>query len=153
MSEYGDYNKVQIIKSFDTAEEILFGGFQLTENKELAHIIGHFYLEGALPTTETMQLKICSDEDGTVVLFSSNAVNLSDAEGITSRKFFTIRFDFSRQNINKNYRYYPKLVLTNYTRTAGYYIGALLDWPNQVNVNANNAFNRPIKYEVHGYTL
>lgn len=148
---YGDFSDKLFVKTIDTGEDLMLGGFKVAANQEIAHMVVHFHFNNHLPTIETAKIQIHADELGGSLLFESDVVNLSDVENIAADWIGAVRFDFARQNISKEFYYYPKLVLANYTRGAGY-IATVLDYPDETNtISVSSVTSYPTKFEVVGY--
>lgn len=126
----------QLITVMDTSDTIDFGAFQAEESMEIAHIRAAIYVQGTASAggSETLQLRLHTSTDLTASYAQSNVVTLdsiiTDIGGANQGVIGWARFDFSRENINKELNYQVSAVATNYTRNADtFYIGFLRDFP------------------------
>lgn len=127
-----DFPDQQYVKTADTSETIGMGGFKASAKMELFYIRAAVYINGvsSLGGSETMQMTIYADNEGTKQLFQSSSINVSDIDGIGSTNWIgLVRFTFARQQINPNITYYPRISLSNYTRSGDtFYIGFPYDY-------------------------
>jgi hypothetical protein len=148
-----DLPKYSYVKTVNTGEEILLGAYKQKNHTEVAYMNLYIFIEGGQPTLETMKIEVHRNAAGTMKAFESNTISLSDILNPSPTRWKGwVRFDFNRQNMNKNFYYFPKLIIANYTRTPTYYISTELDWPIQSNPSiTNNPIGRAMKLEIKGY--
>ena len=91
-----------------------------------------FHIRGTSVGTETITIALYADEAMNVPVASSTRL-LTDFE-ITSSGYNRVRFDFSGESLDPDLEYYIGISTTNYTRVGDtFFIGAILDWPEQIN--------------------
>lgn len=140
------------VKTINTGEDILTGGFKLNDHMDLQHMIVYLLIKGEFPTTETAKLEVHRNNACTSLYCTSNTINLSDIKLNTKDYLVKVRFDFNKQPINKNFYYYPKIILSNYTRSSSYFLGVVYDWPVEVySTGSSNPLAQPLKTEIFGY--
>ena len=149
---FKNFSEYLYIKTFDNDERARFGSFQTQDNMELGHIRTVAYINGTLAGTEKMRLKVYSDLGFNNLMFISDWSNFSDLEKIKDYLFY-LRFDFDRQNINKNNKYHVACEIANYNRNGDiFYIGIAHDFPHPVYDNSENLFyNHPLVMQIFGY--
>jgi hypothetical protein len=127
------------------------GSFQETLSGELKYIRSAIYIENvsSLGGSERMRIKIYSDSSLTGLLYTSEWSNISSITNLGSTNWLGwIRFDFNKENINKNLIYYAKIETDNYTSG----ISVLYDFPFAVYDNGEDIFqNRPIMLQIFTY--
>ena len=135
----------------DSSTEAYLGGFEVTTNQELGHIVLHMYKHGAHVGTEQFRLAIYTSEDRSDTPFYSETLDVSDITSMTSDGWKgRVRFDFDRQNINTVSTYHVTLDPVSYSRTGDtFYFGAVLD--NPLTINTNNTPQAGAAMEVWGY--
>jgi len=149
---FKNFSEYLYIKTYDNAENARFGSFQTQDNMELGHIRTVAYIRGTLSGTEKMRLKVYSDVGYRNLMFVSDWSNFSDIE-IQKDFLFYLRFDFDRQNINKNNRYHVTGEIADYTRNGNdFYFGIAHDFPHPVYDNSEDLFyNHPLVMQIFGY--
>ncbi len=143
---FKDFADTQYVKTIDTGEAPEMGTFQPAKNAELAHVRVLIYIQDvtALGGSEQIQCKIYSDPNFAALQYTSSLTSLSGITNIgTTNWLGFIRIDFNRENLNKNITYYPRVNLTNYTRSANaFFIGLSRDYPFPIYDNSQNFFYR-----------
>lgn len=153
------FSEYQYIKVMDTAEIVKLGGFQLSTSNELKYIRVLTFINGTLGGSENLRINIYGDAGHSKKIFSSNWINLNNqienelGAIVTGNWFGLLRFDFERQNINKNIRYYASVESNSYTRNGDtFYIGFSHDYPfPRYSSGANAAYESNIAFEIFGY--
>lgn len=150
---YLKFPSILKIKTADTSEIVNLGKYKVNQNEEIAYARPGIYVHGTPGGSETLQLRIHTGDDLTAVYASSNTVSLSGFT--TDYNLGVIRFDFNRQNINKNLFYTHSIVINNYTRNADtFYIGFIMDFPdvNKIYSSVSNPTDgEPAALQLFGY--
>jgi hypothetical protein len=121
------FPSVLLIKTFDTAEIVNLGSFKLSESGELEHIQSWVYIKGTPAGNERIRLRVHTTSDTSRVYAQSDWVAASD---LGANFLGWVRFDFSLQNMNKNFFYWISAETQNYTRNADtLYFGITYDYP------------------------
>jgi len=132
---YGQFPETLLVKSIDTSETVELGQFQPTANGEIAHIRAHMFKHGTIGGSESVTISIHTSSDLTTAYATSDAVTFATIQNssnlnTTGDWIGWFRFDFNRENLNKNQTYYVSCTLTNYTRNSDtYYAGLVYDFP------------------------
>lgn len=152
----GQFPEEQSTKVFDTGEEFILGCFGGGEHREMAHMRTLLYINGvtSLAGSETLQINIYSDATLTDLMFSSTPSSISDITDIGSTNWLGwIRFDFDRENLNKNLNYYATAKVSNYTRNLdAFYMGLCFNQQNPTySYGTTNLNAAPITFEIFGY--
>jgi hypothetical protein len=143
-----DFAKNLYMKTFDTNETNLMGSFKALKNGELKYVRALLYVHGALAGTEKVRIKIYSDSLYENLLYVSDWSPLQDTEWLG-----WLRFDFHRENINKNIEYWIAAEITGYTRNADLmYVAQSFDFPWPVYENGEDYFyNHPLAFQLFMY--
>ena len=129
------FSKTQMIQAIDTSEKLDLGGFQPATNGELKHVTLGLLKVGLLSSSMTVKLGLHLSTDFTAQFAFSSEIFVTNIEAgnadITTDTWRAIvRFDFARQNINKNQNYRFSLQTTNYTRVGDTsYLAVVRDEP------------------------
>lgn len=129
---YGQFAKIKVVNVFDSDEDILLGSFKPAHNSELKHIRSEILIHGNLSSSERFRIKIGLTDDSTAAYATSDWVLASAFDDSSASKDWIgwVRFDFNRENINKNETYNVWLEIDNYTRNADtFYAGVIFDYP------------------------
>lgn len=155
------FNDFQLVKIMDTSETVEIGQLTPKNNGEIQYIRLCVYKLGTLtPSNLTLTCRLHTSSDLTAVYAASTAVTLAtveDADNLntTGDWLSWVRFDFSRQNINKNLSYYVSCIATNYTRNADtFYIGFPYGFPYPTynpSSNINNFTDGPLAMQWFSY--
>lgn len=153
------FSEYQYIKVMDTSELIKLGGFKLSSSNEISAIRVLTFINGTLGGSEQLRINIYSDVGHSKKIFHSNWTSLngtiSDENGtiITGNWFGLLRFDFNRENINKNIFYYASVESQSYNRNGDtFYLGFAHDYPySRYSQGANAAYEANIAFEIFGY--
>jgi hypothetical protein len=141
------FNDYQLIKTIDTSETLEIGQLTPKNNSEIAHIRLCMFKTGTMPSNTTATCNIHTSSDLTTAYASSTAVTMLDAEAAdelnTSTAWISwIRFDFARENLNKNISYYVSLTTANYTRSGDtFYMGVAYGYPYPTYDPSSNILN------------
>lgn len=125
-TQYPDEQRVRILG--DSGEVQGLGGWKFAEHRELKWMRAMLHIEGTPSGSEQIRLSIYSKSDLGVRLFSSDWVDIADIGAGGTYWRGRVRFDFDRQFLNKNSRYYLAAETQNYTRTSSFSIGIEADW-------------------------
>ena len=129
---YKEFFEGKVLNVFDDGDTIELAQFKPTNNSELAHIRADLLIHGNLSGGERMRCKIGLTSDDTAPYATSDWVTLTDTDDSDgSNDWLTwLRFDFDRENINKNQTYFVWLEIDSYTRVADtFYVAVSFDWP------------------------
>lgn len=129
-----NYNKYSAVKTIDTGEDILLGGFKFDSDFDVIHMVLFILVQGGPVTTEQMKIEVHGEENCVSKLFESNTINIMDINSTSSVWRGYVRFDFNYQNINKDIYYYLRLVTTNYTRGLNV-LATFFDWEDVINLH------------------
>lgn len=132
---HGQFPKEFYVKPFDTGTPSKLCEFVSDVDMELSHIVVSILKNGTSAGSESLQLKIYTSWDLTKAAYASSSARLLTATGAANNECWLgrLRFDFDRVNIEAGVSYYLVLETTSYTRSnLTYYLGAVLDWPDQV---------------------
>lgn len=154
-----NFANIQYFKTFDSAEEVRMGTFQVDNNCELKYIRVLFlmYAVASRGGTERIRTKVYSDIEHTTVLYTSDwvSVNLTNISNLADSHSWLgwLRTDFSKQNMNKNIPYYLSCQIDNYTRNAdAFYCGLSYDFPHPIYDNGETSFRyHPLAACIFGY--
>jgi len=144
----------------DTSEKINTGGFKVTENGELGSMRVLLHINGvsSLAGSEELVLTLYSDAALTKPVYVSSASTIAaiaavdDTFGNNENWVGWLRFDFARENINKNIYYYPGIEANNYTRVADFWMGFSYDFPAPVYDNGESSFfKHNLAYQIFTY--
>ena len=145
-----DFPKQLLVKTIDTSEVLNLGGFQVAESEERQYARVLIYRNGTAGGSETLQVKTHVNTDFSQSYADSNVVSLSSV----STNLTWIRFDFNRENWNKNLTYYLSLTVNNYTRNADvFYLGVPFDFPYPVygDYSGTNYTDHTLAVQLFGY--
>lgn len=131
---HGQFPDEFYVKALETGVTERLCKFVPDIDMELSHIVLTFLKNGTAVGSESMTLKIFSSWNyDKPVLASSSARLLSATEAENSESWVgRLRFDFDRINLEAGVSYYLAISTSNYTRTPTFYLGAVLDWPDQI---------------------
>jgi len=144
------FPKVLLTKIFDTAEEVNLGSFKATDSQELEHIRVIIFRNGTAGGSETFTLKVYSSSDLTSAVATSDVVTYSTVTNNLS----WVRFDFNRENINKEITYFATLTPASYTRNADtFYFGVPFDFPDPIygTFSGTNFTDHGIAMQIFGF--
>lgn len=131
---HGQFPAEFYVKTFneDVSEKLC--KFVSDVDMELSHIVMTFLKNGTSAGNESMQLKIYSSWGLDKPLLASSAPFVLTDTGAENNESWCgrIRFDFERDHIEAGVAYYLRLETTSYTRTPTFYLGGVLDWPDEV---------------------
>ena len=156
---FRQFSEYQYIRAMDTGEIIKLGGFKLGTSHEIGHMRVLTFINGTLGGSEQLRVNIYSDIGHSKKIFHSDWSNiggtLENENGalITGNWLGLIRFDFNRQNINKNFFYYASIESQSYTRNGDtFYIGFSYDYPfPRYSNSANASYEANLAFEIFGY--
>lgn len=129
------FNDYQLVKTIDTSETLEVGQLTPKNNGEIKYIRLCMVKVGTLPNGVLLTCNLHTSSDLTAAYASSTAVDLTTAQAAgelntTGEWISWIRFDFARENLNKNISYYVSLTTSGYTRNGDtFYIGVCYDYP------------------------
>lgn len=131
---FTQFHEKAYVKTFDTGVTEQLASFTLDAAMELKYIVLNILKNGTAVGSESMTLKVFSSTDFTKpAMFSSSARLLSSTGAANGQSWFgNLRFDFDRKNLDAVSTYYLAMSTASYTRTAMFYLGAALDWPNPI---------------------
>ncbi len=136
------------VKTIDTGETVLCGGFTLGSETELSNIRVILFKVGTLAGTEQLRARVYGDRAMTKLMHTSDWLNLSAIEDLTAMWWGWVRFDFERKPLDTVREYFLAIDTQGYTRNADtMFIGLSLDWPTRVNSGDQTA----VKMEIYGY--
>jgi hypothetical protein len=124
----------QWVRILSTDETVLIGGFQFPNHCELVYGNLSVIKKGAMSGTPRARLHFYSTVDMANIVYTSDWRTLSDITGLGGSNSWLgwVRFDFDRQNINKNITYYVGVEMDSYTADLTdetFWIGFALDGP------------------------
>lgn len=130
------FHEYQVVKTIDTGETVECGQLTPSKNGEIKYIRLMLFKHGTLtPSNLSMTCRLHTSSDLTAVYAASDAVTLATVENSsnlnTSGDWLSwVRFDFGRQNLNKNLSYYVSVTTSNYTRNGDtFYLGITFGYP------------------------
>lgn len=121
-----------MIRTLDTGEVVPMGGFKLPKHVELVWAQPIIYKHGVATGDEKIRVAVYSGAALVERLFASDWVALSSLGTLGPYWIGRVRFDFARQHLNKNTRYWFAMETQDYLRDGDqFYLGFQLDWPIQ----------------------
>lgn len=127
------------------------GSFQPIENLELYAMRVKLFIKGTTGGTERARIKIFGESTRGSALYTSSWSTLSSITTLAANWQGWLRFDFNKENINKDIAYFLGIEIENYTRNGEtYYISYALD--NIANVYAATGSLGQAAIEIYGYT-
>lgn len=137
------------LRLIDTNEQVPWAVMTPEEHSELEYIRLYIFKKGTAGGSETFQCVITTQTvDITSYYASSNTVNLSDW---TSETNFIgwCRFDFNKENFNRNQTYYIYLKTANYTNNQDtYYLAGVYDSPESTNATKADSPHHIIEHSL-----
>lgn len=132
---HGQFPSEFYVRTFNTGVEEKLCKFVSDVDLELSHIVLTLLKNGESAGSESLQLKIYTSWDLSKPVFSTSSGRLLTATGAQNSESWVgrLRFDFERVSIEAGVEYYLRISTSSYTRDGtNYYLGAVLDWPDQV---------------------
>lgn len=153
------FSEYQYIRAMDTGEMIKLGGFKLGTSHEIGHMRVLLFINGTLGGSEQLRVNIYSNRGQSKKIFHSswsslnNTIENENGTIISGNWLGLLRFDFDRQNINKNFYYYASVESNSYTRNGNtFYLGFAHDYPfPRYSTGANAAYESNLAFEIFGY--
>lgn len=104
------------------------------KNQLLRYIVLSVLKNGTSAGSESLTLKLYTSWDLDKAVMVSSSARLLTATGATAGQSWLgrLRFDFEGYPLTAGNIYYLRIQTTSYTRTASYYLAAVLDWPDTV---------------------
>lgn len=117
------------VRILDTSEVTGLGGYRLNSRHcELKWIRGLIHVKGTPAGSEQIRLAVYSAKALGARLFASDWVAVSDLEAGGAYWIGLVRFDFNRQHLHKEVRYWLAAETQNYTRTSSFHLAFQSDW-------------------------
>lgn len=129
---FNQFFEGKVVNVFASNETIELGRFQPLTNHELGHIRAEILVHGNLSGGERLRMKIGLTSDDTAPYATSDwvvASTFDDSDG-SNDWIGWVRFDFDRENVNKNENYFVWIETDSYTRVADtFYLATVFDSP------------------------
>lgn len=156
---FRQFSEYQYIRVMNTSEVIKLGGFKISTNHELKYMRVLTYINGTLSGSEQLRVNIYSNPGQTKKIMHSSWIDLNGTienetgSIVTGNWLGLIRFDFDRQNINKNIFYYAGVESTSYSRNGDtFYIGFSHDYPfPRYSDGSTASYESNLAFEIFGY--
>jgi hypothetical protein len=120
-------------KDFEGGVVERLGSFQTASSFDLQHVRLVLVKAGAWVGSEQVRLKVYGSSSYETPIYTSQWLDLDAIAGGGSEPAHwigNVRFDFSPAvPVNSAHVYYLAAETASYTKTASFYIGAMLDWP------------------------
>lgn len=129
---FNNFFEGKVVNVFDSNETIELGQFKPSVNGELGNIRAELLVHGNFSSNERIRCKIGQSSDDSAPYATSEWVNVTSFDDSNGSNDWIgwVRFDFNRENINKNQTYYIWLETDNYTRVGDTnYIAVSFDYP------------------------
>jgi len=118
-----------------TSSSEQLGSFLIESSMELDQVLCWLHAKGTPGGLETLQIEVYGSSEAQTPLFSSHVQTLSEIPfgfSLTNSWVGVVPFVFDRQSLSAGETYFLKIKTTNYTKSASYEIGYVMDNPEPV---------------------